>query len=511
MSPADVVIVGGGSAGAVLAARLSEDAGRRVVLIEAGAAPPQWPSELTDAGTVRGAVPGHPANWSYPALLTPHRPYTIARGRILGGSSTINGGSFVRARPEDFDAWAAAGNTDWSYERVLPTWRALERDLDFGEGPWHGGSGPIPVARAWQDHPAARAFADACLELGFPSEPDKNAPGIPGVGPVPRNVVDGVRWNTGMAYLDAARHRPNLVVLDQATAMRVVISEGRAVGVEIDRRGERHRIDAGEVVVSAGAVASAQLLLLSGIGDPDALRPLGIAVTSPRAGVGQSFTDHPSIALNWLGAPPLGPSAPSESFVTVLNFASPTEATSGAGDLEILLSVKSSAELLGDEGASPRELTLLIGLQAPQSRGTIGLRSPDPHDHPRIEYRYLSAPADRERLRHGIRIGNALLRSRAMRPLFVELTEGLEDAVDDEALDAWMLAHLGTAYHLSGSARMGAESDPGAVVDQHGNVHGIAALRVADTSILPFAPSRGSAATAVLIGELVARFIRDGR
>ncbi|MDF2576392.1 MAG: mftG, partial [Agromyces sp.] len=211
-----IVVVGAGAAGAALSARLSEDPSRRVVLLEAGAVPrtrADFPPELLDASTVQGAMPGHPANWSYLGHLTPELPYTIARGRIIGGSSTINGGYFVRARPEDFARWSDAAGPDWSFERVLPVLRALERDLDLGSGPFHGDSGPMPVQRAFQANAAARAFTAAALELGFSLEPDKNAPGTPGVGPVPQNVVDGVRINTGLAYLDRVRDRPNLEVI----------------------------------------------------------------------------------------------------------------------------------------------------------------------------------------------------------------------------------------------------------------------------------------------------------
>lgn len=545
-----IVVVGAGAAGAALAARLSEDPSRRVVLLEAGAVPrtrADFPPELLDASTVQGAMPGHPANWSYLGHLTPELPYTIARGRIIGGSSTINGGYFVRARPEDFARWSDAAGPDWSFERVLPVLRALERDLDLGSGPFHGDSGPMPVQRAFQSNAAARAFTAAALELGFSLEPDKNAPGTPGVGPVPQNVVDGVRINTGLAYLDRVRDRPNLEVIGGCRVLRVVFDGTRAVGVEVADDGggsgaSARLIDADEVVLCAGGIGTPHLLLVSGVGPVDQLHAHGIAVVRDARGVGRAFSDHPDLSVGWRARREVMDPRTPETFTTALNFSSP--GGDPAGDLEIMVSVKTMNHLLmgsrgvvgggarsalrhpiatvralrgaslsrlRDQAAHGRDLVLLVGLQGEEARGSITLESADPTVHPRIDYRYLSTARDRERMRLGIRTAVALLRSRAFADLFERLTE-LDDATldDDDALDAWMRTHLGTAIHLCGSAPMGPAANPDAVVDGFGRVHGVTGLRVADTSMLPDAPSRGPAATAVLIGELVARFMRRG-
>lgn len=546
MSRHTTVIVGAGAAGAALAARLSENPQREVVVLEAGAAPgslDEFPPELLDGSTVQGAMPGHPANWSYLGHLTPGLPYTIARGRIIGGSSTINGGYFVRARPEDFARWSDAAGPEWTYERVLPVMRVLERDLDLGAGPFHGDAGPMPVQRASQRNPAARAFAAAALELGFAAEPDKNAPGAPGVGPVPQNVVDGVRINTGLAYLNPVRDRPNLTVRGGCRVLRVAFDGTRAVGVEVAAPdGDRRIIDADEVVLCAGGIGTPHLLLVSGVGPARQLRTQGVEVVHDAAGVGRAFSDHPDLAVGWRARRDLvDPDAP-ETFTTALNFASP--GGDPAGDLEIMVCVTTMNHLLmgsssavtggarsalrhplatvralrgtsirriREQVAHGRDHVLLVGLQGEEARGSITLESPDPTVYPRIDYRYLSTPFDRERMRLGIRTAVALLRSRAFAPLVERLTE-LEDATldDDDALDAWMLAHLGTAIHLCGSAPMGPSTDPNAVVDGYGRVHGIERLRVADTSMLPTTPSRGPAASAVLIGELVARFMHRG-
>ena len=547
MTPRTTLVVGAGAAGAALAARLSADPDHRVVVIEAGDVPrttDEFPPELLDASTVQGAMPGHPANWSYLGHLTPDLPYTIARGRIIGGSSTINGGYFVRARPDDFARWADAAGPEWRYDDVLPVLRDLEHDLDLGAGPFHGDAGPMPVRRASQQNPAAQAFTAAALELGFAAEPDKNAPGEPGVGPVPQNVVDGVRINTGIAYLNPVRDRPNLEVIGGCRVLRVLFDGRHATGVEVldaGRGGGRRVIEGDEVVLCAGGIGTPHLLLVSGIGPAADLGEHGVAVVVDRPGVGRAFSDHPDISVGWRARiDVVDPDAP-ETFTTALNLAS----TEGGGDdLEIMVCVTTMGHLLTGSGglvaggarsalrhplatvralrgasmrrvrqqaAHGRDLTLLVGLQREEARGSITLESADPTVPPRIDYRYLSTQGDRERMRRGIRTAVALLRTRAFADLFDRLTE-LDDATldDDTALDAWMLAHLGTAIHLCGSAPMGRPSDPAAVVDAFGRVHGVSGVRVADTSMLPDAPSRGPAATAVLIGELVARFIRRG-
>ncbi|MFI1030085.1 GMC family oxidoreductase [Streptomyces sp. NPDC020951] len=429
------------------------------------------------------------------------------RGRYLGGSTTVNGGYFIRARREDFDRWAAAGNPAWAYERMLPFLRAMETDLGFGAGDVHGADGPVLVRRGELEHPAAAAFAAAAQELGFPHEPDKNAQSTPGFGPVPSNTVDGVRLNTGVSYLRAALDRPNLTVVGNSPVIRVVITDGRATGVLVDHGGRHTVVDAGEVVLCAGSFVTPHLLQLSGIGPRADLERLGLPVLKDSFSVGARFSDHPQVLLEWAPRRDLG--EPTDSWLGGCLHLSSSDGPH-PGDLENLQSLAPMAALAGGTVTVPgAPLAFLVSAQTPRRTGSLRLRSADPATAPRIDYGYLQAPEDRRSLREVVRTTAELTATRA----FHEVSRALlgpdpATLADDRALDVWIAGRLGTAHHTCGTAPMGPADDPGTAVDQYGRVHGIAGLRVADTSILPDAPLRGPAATAVLTGELVAHAVR---
>jgi predicted dehydrogenase (TIGR03970 family) len=509
------MVVGAGGGGAPLAAGLAADRSRRVLLLEAGPAPATaagLPGELLDAGTIRGADPAHPDNWAFAAHLTRDRPYSIARGRILGGSTTINGGYFVRPRRTDFDDWVALGNSEWSYEACLPFLRGLESDADFGaDAALHGSAGPMPVARpalaTTRAHPVSVAFGRAAAAAGYAEERDKNGEQPAGYGPLPMNVRDGVRWNTALAYLLPLTSHPNLEVRGDTLVRRVVFEGTRAVGVEVG--GAATAVIRGrEVVLAAGSVMSPALLLRSGVGPRSELERLGIPVVAAVAGVGVGFSDHPQVQLGWRPGADVAARDPHDgpAMESVLN-ASLDDGT----EFEVLPLLKPMSYLLTGEPAAEPDLAFLVAVQNAESRGRIRLSSADPDTPPLIDYDYLASPADRDRMRAAVRRAAALIES----PVFAAVSAGLTNIdagtlADDTALDFWVRANLGTAIHLSGSARMGPPGDPGAVVDQHGRVRGVEGLRVADTSILPTVPRRGPALTAVLLGTRLAHFVATG-
>ena len=474
----DVVVVGAGSAGCALAGRLAERGDRSVCLVEAG--PASSLPDVTSAASLAATVPGHPLNWAYTATLVRDRVVAVPRGRVVGGSSAINGSYFVRAVPQDFADWAVPG---WSYPDVLPYYSAT--DLDFGYG-----GGPLRVRRPAGDllAPVTPVFLDACAELGYPAEPDKNAGGPPGAGLIPSNAADGVRISTATAYLPppwgaapALDHA--LDVRADEPVLRVVVERGRAVGVETTAG----RIPAGEVVLCAGAVGSPHLLLHSGIGPGELLRAVGVPQCAELP-VGQGWSDHPSVYLpfRWSGRPPHPDAVAAQAALNLDSGADP------AGDLEILL----FARPFVPEGP----LHLMCALQRPESRGSLTITSADPLAPPRLEYRYLRTEADRCRLRAAIRIAADLLRAAGLPRL--EPTGAVLG--NDRRLDEWIMSVLTTSVHLCGSAALGR------VVDPDLRVVGIEGLRVADTGVLPVVPRRGPAATAVMVGERAAAAVCGG-
>jgi choline dehydrogenase len=532
----DVIVVGAGSSGCALAARLSEDPARTVLLVEAGprfTEVSDYPPELRFGGHFGAGMPGHPNNWNHLATLREGVQQPLPRGKVVGGSSAVNGTIFSRGLPEDFDAWAAEGNPAWSFDEVLPFFRKLERDSDYG-GNHHGGDGPVPLARVPRERwsPASAAFVEACEVQGFPADPDINAPGSIGAGALPLNNIDGVRINTAMVYLDPAAGRKNLDVMPETIVEKVMVEGGRATGIVARRSGKSETISGGEIVLSAGAVKSPHLLLLSGIGPADDLTAAGIPVLHDLPLVGREFTDHctvhmpmrvagdsrlnvdpdrramSEVALHYTSE---GSAVHSDMMMMQNVIAINLGALQDAGTLRKLRALWLSLRQLSwdkflDQVLTQWDLAITIILMQGNSRGALRLVSADPATDPSIDHNYLKDPEDLRRLREGLRLAARLVDSEPYRRIRAKRTTLPDEVLQSDALlDRHLLSHAGTSIHMASSCRMGT-SPENSVVDQTCRVHGIERLRVVDTSIMPNVVRRCPNATAVMIGERAAAF-----
>jgi len=522
----DYIVVGAGSAGSVLANRLSTDPKHRVLVLEAGRESHPW--SRIPVGFAK-LIENPAANWLYssePEAGTGNRRIPVPRGKLLGGSSSINGMVFVRGQSQDYDTWAQLGNRGWSYREVLPIFRDMESYQGEGDDEYRGRGGPLRVTESNETGPLYEALVKAAGEVGIGYTKDYNGAAQDGIGMTQMTIRGGRRMSTAVCYLDPARGRSNLTIQANALTESLVLEGKRCVGVRYTAGGQQHEARANrEVIVSAGSINSPQLLELSGIGQPDHLQNLGIEVRQPLKGVGENLRDHYSPRMKW--------TVPASHYMTyndraralgmvwqALRYAFTSKGLLGLPASPIRAYVRTRGGLdapdasiswipfLADRNfklAKTSGITSIMGILRSESTGSIHVLSKAANRPPAIRFNFLSAQLDREVTLEAMRITRRIMTAPAMRRIATnEITPGATIQTDDELLD-WVRQNAETTYHPVGTCKMG--SDPMAVVDDQLRVHGVDGLRVADASIMPTLTSGNTNAPSIMIGEKASRMI----
>ncbi len=524
----DYIIVGAGSAGCVLANRLTEAADIEVLLVEAG--PPDCSLFIHMPSAFAYPLAGNTFNWAYSTEPEPHlddRRISCPRGRVLGGSSSINGMVYIRGHAFDYDGWAAAkGLAHWSYAHCLPYFRRMETRLS-GADAYHGDSGPVYVTTGRMRNPLYRAFIEAARQSGYATTDDMNGYRQEGFGALDMTTYRGRRWSAAMAYLRPARKRANLRIEPRCLVTRVLFDGLRAVGVEYLHNGQLVRMRARrEVIVSGGAVNSPQILMLSGVGDAGSLTKLGIAPVADVPGVGANLQDHIETYVQYGCTQPITLHSAQNLLAKGRIGAEWLLFRTGLGSTNHFESggfIRSRAGVMhpdlqfhflpiaiaydGKETVDAHGFQAHLGPMRPTSRGSITLASGNPRDPPRIRFNYLATEGDRREFRDGIRLTREIFAQQAFDPFRgAELSPG-PAVTTDAQIDAHIRRKAESAYHPSSSCRMGADDDPLAVVDGSLRVRGTEGLRVVDASVMPNVVSGNLNAPTIMIGEKAADII----
>jgi choline dehydrogenase len=523
---ADYIVVGAGSAGCAMAYRLAE-AGKDVLVIEHGGS--DWGPFINMPGALSFPMNMARYDWGFRSEPEPHlggRRLATPRGKVIGGSSSINGMVYVRGHARDYDTWRDMGADGWSYADVLPYFKRLEDWHDGGHGgdpAWRGHGGPLHVTRGKRDNPLTRAFVEAGREAGYPVTGDYNGHQQEGFGPFEMTVWNSKRWSAAKAYLKPALRRTNCTLL-RAFARRVTVTDGRATGVEIERGGAVETIQArAEVILAASSINTPKLLLLSGIGPAKHLAEHGIDVVAARAGVGQNLQDHLEVYVQAKASKPVSLysywNLPGKAYVGarwLLNGSGP----GASNQFESCAFIRSAAGVDypdiqyhflpiavrydGQTAAEGHGFQAHVGPMRSPSRGEITLRSAEPKDPPRIVFNYMSHDKDWQDFRKCIRLTREIFAQSAFAPFYGGEIQPGAALQSDAELDGFIRDHAESAYHPCGTARMGRRDDPNAVVDPDGRVIGVDGLRVADSSVFPQITNGNLNAPSILVGEKLA-------
>lgn len=526
----DYIVIGSGSAGSLMANRLSADPANRVALIEAGPSDKQWPVNLKTAMPVGNIFLLPHAKYNWKQALTGNaavndRTINFPRGKLFGGCSAINGGVYIRGQRADYDAWADAGNDGWAYDDVLPAFKAVE-NYAGPDTPWHGKGGELDVQKPKSWNPVSAAIVDAAEQAGHRRNDDFASDRQDGFGRYDLNQRDGTRLSSARAFLHPALKRPNLTVLDETMVRRILFDRGRAVGLEIEKDGARSTIGARrEIILCAGATNSPQLLMLSGIGPQDHLREMGIDLVHHLPGVGAHLQDHPTVhvamenpsAESYAVSAKVLPRILASPFKYLLKregmlASNVAEAggflcTDGTGRPDIQITFLAGLKL--DARSVPRRHGYmgLIQLLRPKSSGSVRLASNRPEDKPVIDPNFFADPYDMQTLIAGFRACRHIFAQPALAAMTgAEIEPGAQHQSDAE-IDAALRKIVNTAYHPTGTCKMGPDSDPMAVVDNRLRVRGVSGLRVVDASVMPDIISGNTSAPTMMIAQRAAQFI----